>query len=97
MDATQHREHRIVDQAIAGQDLAPEQIDRAAAPVGQLTAGFFANQRAGSDVPGLQLQFPLAVEPASRHQRQVDRRRTQATNAARPLLERHKLRQVVQR
>ena len=46
------------------------------------------DQRTSGDVPGLQPLLPEAVEPASRHVAEVERRRPEPAHRARPLHER---------
>src|SRR3954467_14089281 len=43
----------------------------AIADIGDIAAGFLDQNQAGADVPGLDAEFPVAVEPAMRHPGQV--------------------------
>ena len=51
-----------MDPAIGGEDIVSEQIERFALNAGDQPAGFLDQQHAGGLVPGIEFQFPKAIE-----------------------------------
>ena len=78
-----------MDSAVGGDAGAPRR-DRMATPSmpGDASAGLAHDQRAGGDVPRLQVLLPEAVEPARGHVAEVERRRSQPAHGACPAEER---------
>jgi len=56
---------------VRGDDLASGSIGWAVRKVADVAPGFVDDQKSSSDVPGVELQFPVGVEPPSRHVTQV--------------------------
>src|SRR6478752_7399539 len=82
---------------VAGHDLAAVAAEGPAGPVADAAAGLLDEERAGAHVPGLELQLPVAVEPAGGGHAQIQRGGAGATHALRPLVEAHELVEVVPR
>ena len=65
----------------AGDDVAALEVVAVAVKFADQAAGFAHEQRAGSDVPGVQTEFPEAVVAAGREPGQVERRGARAPHA----------------
>src|SRR5262249_54510078 len=72
-----------VDAAVGGQDLAGVAGKGLAAIAGDAPARFGDQERAGGDVPRLDLELPIAVHPAGGDEAEVERGRAHAPEALR--------------
>src|SRR5207245_11625197 len=77
---SQHAHHLLVNQSVAREDRRVVNIEGLALEVGNSSARFFHNQSSGSNIPGLQSNFPETVKPTTRYVRKIERRRSIASH-----------------
>jgi len=73
----------LVDQAVAGEDLAAVEAEGRAVETGDGSASFLRKQRARCGVPGIQIELPETVVAAAGHIGQIERRRSCTPHAVR--------------
>src|SRR5687767_14564348 len=78
-------QHEVVDPAVGGDHAAGARAEQVAADRADPAAGLGDDQRAGRHVPGLDLRFPVAVEPAGPDVAHVERRGTEPPDRPRAL------------
>ena len=74
----------LVDAAVRGDEVRRGRVERRAVHAGDAAAGLLDDQRAGGDVPRLEVLLPEAVEPARGDVAEVERGRPQPPHRARP-------------
>src|ERR1051325_3176581 len=79
----QRLDHLVVDQAVGGERLLAVDGEFAAGKIRDDAAGLGDDERAGGDVPRLELQFPEAVEASRGDIAEIERGGTGAADALR--------------
>src|SRR5690349_13771867 len=72
-----------MDPSVGRQELGPSRREWSATEVGDCSAGLFEDDRAGRDVPRLEVLLPEAVHATGRHITEVEGRGPEASNGSR--------------
>src|SRR5512138_1503953 len=71
----QDLEDLVVDDAVARNDHAVTDTEASARCIGDAASGLGNDERAGGDIPWLELQLPISVQPTGRHRAEIERGR----------------------
>lgn len=68
--------------AVRGDDLASRSIGGAILEIADLASRLLDDEKPGGDIPGMQFEFPIGIEPARGDITKIQRRAAVATNSA---------------